>query len=101
MQNIQELLIKDQENISLFKSGKISIDEYKLATNEISEKFFSFYKKNGFPSKNDAEVYKAAVVLSLHQPLNNLEVIFKDINSNPNNKVEAKDVAFITDKILV
>jgi hypothetical protein len=103
MHKILELLKRDQEAISFFKKGDITPEEFKFRASKISEEFFDIYKKHGFPYKNEnsGDVYKGAVVLSLHQPLENLEIIFNDIEKLPSERVDPKDLAFMTDKIRV
>lgn len=103
MQEIRKLLEEDQLNISLFKKGNITVEVFKSKAQEINSRFFQLYKEHGFPSRKqvDEDIYKAAVVLTLHQPLQNLEDIFNDIKKLSTDEVNPKDLAYMTDKILV
>lgn len=95
--------MQDQRNIKLFKSGDISLEEFKNKAEDLSGRFFEIYKTDGFPYKNkvSGDVYKGAVVLTLHQPTENLEKIFDDIKGVGPEKVDPRDLAYMVDKIRV
>lgn len=103
MLEIEKLVEKDQEIRNLLKLGEITPEEFKLKNKEVSMVFFDLYKKYGFPYKNEnnEDIYRGAVVLTLHQPLKNLEFIFNNIKDCLAEKIDPKDLAFMIDKIHV
>lgn len=103
MQKIKYLLSQDQENIKLFRNGNISLEEFKNKAEDLSNRFFEIYKVDGFPHKNKVseDVYKGAVVLTLHQPTENLEEILNDIKDLSPAEVDPRDLAYMVDKIRV
>ncbi|HET8575450.1 MAG TPA: DUF6624 domain-containing protein [Candidatus Paceibacterota bacterium] len=106
MQNIQkilDLLSEDQKNIKRFKKGEISFEVFGENAERLGDQFFDLYQAFGFPYKNEVgeEVYQAAVTLALHQPTENLEIIFRDLQNRNEDEVHPKDRAYMADKICV
>lgn len=102
MGEIKNLLEEDQKNIELLRQGKISEEEFKKINKHISKSFFDIFKNKGFPCKNTSneEGYGAGIILTLHQPLENIKIIYEEIK-NKKGCVENKDEAFIVDKIRI
>jgi len=103
MQTIKYIFQKDQRNIKSFRDGNISFEEFKKKAREISSEFFNLYKENGFPFKNrySLEEYKNGIILTLHQPVDRMEEIYRDLKIKSPEQVEKKDLAYIEDKIRV
>lgn len=96
------LLTKDQNNISLFKGGEITIDEYKKTATEVEAEFSDYIKNYGFPFKNKfgQNIYKAAIVLALHTHEEFMSSVFVTIRNATYEEVEGKDKAYFTDRLL-
>lgn len=103
MNKILELLEKDQENIKLFKSGKITLSEMRAVNLIIKQKFLEIVKNDGFPYKNkvDSEIYKAGITLALHFPPDELEKIFKDLEKLTEVEFDLSDKAYFVDRLKV
>ena len=106
MRNLQpllKLLEKDQVGIRQYKDGKVNAEKYKKINKEVVDEFKKYIKNQGFPFKNlyGQDVYKAAVVLTLHADNNFLESIFEVIKKAGEDKVDIKDKAYFIDRILV
>ncbi len=102
MKSIQEILTKDQENIQLFKEQKITLEEFQNRARSICADFYVLFKEQGFPVKdNEPEEYRSAVVLTLHQPLEKLEDIYNVLKEKTSEQVDAKDLAYMEDKVRV
>lgn len=102
-EEIESLLKRDQEYIQQYKSGKITLNKLRIKAGEVAVSFFDFYKKNGFPFKkeNPEVVYRGALALALHQPVEKLEIIFNDLKNLDEDKIDTKDLAYMVDKIAV
>ncbi|MFA6459008.1 MAG: DUF6624 domain-containing protein [Candidatus Paceibacterota bacterium] len=101
---IRELLRTDQEDICLFKAGKISADEHTDRNLFTSNSFMDQMRKDGFCYKNSAsqDIYKAFVTLSLHVSLSNMKWIFDTyIEKTTPYEVAPEDKALFIDKILI
>lgn len=102
MTTIAELVQKDQDNIKKYKTGEVTESEFQHVADEVAGDFFELYKKNGFPRKDDnTSLYKDAVTLALHLPLEKLEEVYRSLKNQPEENVDSKDLAFMVDKIRV
>jgi hypothetical protein len=104
MENLLSFLLEeDQNNIKLFKSGQKNLEELKKTSIEISKKFIKIIEENNFPFKNTTseEIYKAAIVLSLHLDLDSLKKIFFLVKDSSEEAFESRDRAYFIDKINV
>ena len=103
MNRILELLEKDQENISLFKQSKRTLEEMIDLTDSISKEFLKILEKGGFPYKNKVnnDVYRAGITLALHLPPEDLRMVFIDIEHIDDDKIEPPDKAYFVDRIRV
>ncbi len=99
---IKDLLKKDQKNIQLFREQEITFEEFQDRAKSICADFYTLFKEQGFPLKDDdSENYKSAVVLTLHQPLERLEEIYRALKEKTPKQVDAKDLAYMEDKVRV
>ncbi len=98
---ILDLLKQDQENILLFREGKIDMKEMQKVSFEISNQFKDIIKSKGFPYKNKFpySVYKAGVVLSLHLQTDDLRDIFEKIESSSPEEFLPEDKAYFIDRL--
>ena len=100
---ILELLEKDQENISLFKQSKRTLEEMMTVTKSISREFLKILEEGEFPYKNkiNNDVYRAGITLALHLPPEDLKIVFTDIENIDASKIEPSDKAYFVDRIRV
>ncbi len=81
----------------------ITLSEFEARNKEVVNEFKKYVDLNGFPFKNkeNYEVYKAGVALSLHADfdfLKNIEGIFKNANIS---EIDQDHLAYFVDKIRV
>lgn len=96
------MLQEDQQQLRLFRQGKVTKEEIVFGTAERCKKLEEILD-TGFPNKEmvgDAG-YQAAVVLALHSGLELLREFLKMHEKQSANSVDIQDRAFLTDKILV
>jgi len=101
---LEELILKDQNNIKSFRQGVISKDSFLLISREISTAFLNFLGVHGFPYKDISlnDIYKAGITLGLHLDLKNMKAVFsKYVEKVPPDKIEAEHRAMFIDKILI
>lgn len=98
---ILDLLKQDQENILLFREGKIDMKEMQKISLEISNQFKCIIKSQGFPCKNKVplNIYEAGVVLSLHLPTDDLKHTFENIELLSPEEFLPEDKAYFIDRL--
>ncbi|MDP2651471.1 MAG: hypothetical protein Q8O98_02665 [bacterium] len=97
------LLEQDQSNIRQYKTNKISQDDFASSQERVVEQFKSYIKSKGFPFRDvfGQEVYKAAIVLSLHADVEFLKLILENIKEVGEGQIDVGDKAYFIDRLLV
>ncbi|MCG2694491.1 hypothetical protein L6261_00185 [Candidatus Parcubacteria bacterium] len=96
-------LKEDQDNIKKYHNKEINLDDFKISSIKISDKFKKFVSEKGFPFKNIVSEgeYKAGIALSLHLPVNDLKDLFDKIKEKNDAEISLEHKAYFIDKIRV
>jgi hypothetical protein len=103
METFSNLLKEDQNNIKLFREGKISQNEFNMEADSISGKYIKACQSQGFLYKDsgDLEEYRAGIVLLLHAPTQFIEEMLNKFTLLDSGKIDPADLAYLIDKVKV
>lgn len=102
IKKLEYLINKDQENIKLFKEGKISEEEFDNTNNENFEFIKEVIEKEGFPYKNIAseKAYDAWFLITQHSgDLDFMKKMIPILWDADKNNVTKAHLAYFIDRI--